>query len=758
MHETDDTEKPRAIAQMLRSAPIVIWAIDMDGIFTLSEGGGLTHLGLTPGEVVGCSIFDIYAHAPDIISGARHALAGEQVSMTTTIDGWMWDCRYAPMTNSGGTITGAVGMAVQSADMKNIEGALRQSEERFRNIFENTPMGIHTYRLGAEDRLVLTGANPAADRILGVDHRQFIGKTIESAFPELADTEIPKRYRDVIRSGERWHTEHIDYADHQINGAFIVYAFQTGNNTMAAMFRDITGRKKTEAALKESEFRFKALFEFAPDAYYLSDLEGRFIDGNRAAEKLIGHSKEDLVGNSFLDLGILPANELEKASLLLAQNLEGMATGPNELELVRADGSRIFTEIITLPVDLHGERTVLGIARDISERKKAEKDQQYFQTRMQLVQKMEALGALAGGIAHDFNNILAAIMGYTEIALADAPVGSSIHNNMGKVLQAGLRASDLVKQILAFSRQSDIEPRPVKVRLILKEVLSLLRPMLPVTIDIRQTLDSDATVMADPTHIHQVLMNLCANSAHAMAETGGVLEITLGEQDVAADDVNHLAELKPGHYLCLSVSDSGHGIAPEAINRIFEPFFTTKKKGEGTGMGLSVVHGIVKSHHGAITVDSTPGAGTRFDVYLPAIDSDTASSAKTPGLMPVGSESILFVDDEPFQVDIGSQILSRLGYRVTARTDPLEALTVFRHNPAAVDLVISDMTMPGMTGDTLARELIAIRPDIPIIICTGYSERISEETAAALGIRGFTMKPVVMKDIAELVRKVLDGK
>ncbi|MFH1980381.1 MAG: PAS domain S-box protein [Pseudomonadota bacterium] len=1006
------------LRDLLRHAPLVLWCIDRHGVFTVSEGGGLATLGLSPGEVVGRSLFDIYAGDPVLIAAAKRALAGERFSATSTAQNRSWETRYAPMTDTAGAMTGAIGVAIDISeqalaiealntseaqfrqlvealpesiiihqdgrivyanpcgaamlgadapaaltgrpigdffppetrapaagrpvaletpgkvlpiqeqkirrqdgtiipietraipyvylgypavltmsrdisdrrqieierdasreqfrglfdsmtlgvvyqdpagrilaanpaarnilgvspadlaersaadarwqgvaengqplsksdypsmraldtgqpvrnavigvncadtgqrrwllvdavpeyrldeqapyrtfttfsditDMKRIEKAFRQSEERFRRIVDNSPMGIHTYRLDGAGRLIFTGANPAADSILGVDHNQFTGKTIETAFPNLIETEIPQRYRDVIRKGSPWKTEQTDYADHQIQGAFVIYAFKTGPDAMAVMFRDITGRKQTEAALKESESRFKALFEFAPDAYYLSNLEGRFLDGNKASEQLIGYSKEELIGSSFLELSILPMEEVPKAAALLKKNINGEPAGPEEIKLIRKDGTHVFAEIISLPIDIHGEKTILGIARNISDRKQAELEQLHFQTRMQLVQKMEALGSLAGGIAHDFNNILAAIMGYSEIALADAPAGSPIRANMEKVLQAGTRASDLVKQILAFSRQSDIEPRPVKVRLIIKEVLTLLRPTLPATIEIRQDATTDATVMADPTQIHQVLMNLCANAAHAMAEAGGMLGIALSERQVGAADVAHIADLKPGRHLCLSVSDTGHGIAPEALDRIFDPFFTTKKKGEGTGMGLSVVHGIVKSHHGAITVHSTPGVGTRFDILLPIIDSGAPDAVITPAPLPGGTESILFVDDEPFQVDIGAQILSRLGYRVTARTDPREALTVFRHNPAAIDLVISDMTMPGMTGDVLARELIAIRPDIPIIICTGYSERISEETATTMGIRGFAMKPVVMKNVAELVRKVLDEK
>lgn len=292
---------------------------------------------------------------------------------------------------------------------------------------------------------------------------------------------------------------------------------------------------------------------------------------------------------------------------------------------------------------------------------------------------------------------------------------------------------------------------------IVKEALKLLRASLPAFIDIRQDLASEATIQADPTHMHQVVMNLCTNAAHAMEKGGGNLTVHLEDVAVSAETAVQVPDLTPGPFVCLTVRDTGHGMPREVVERIFDPFFTTKEIGEGTGMGLAVVHGIIRTHRGAILVESEPGAGTVFKVYFPIIASEKDRSAPEVAPLPIGTERILFTDDEELQVELGREMLARLGYRVTGFTDCRKALEHFRKNPSAFDLVITDMTMPHMTGDILAAELIAIRPDIAVILCTGYSERVTEENVLAAGIKGFIMKPVVMEELARLIRKVLEA-
>jgi len=373
-------------------------------------------------------------------------------------------------------------------------------------------------------------------------------------------------------------------------------------------------------------------------------------------------------------------------------------------------------------------------------------------------QKMEALGTLAGGIAHDFNNILGVIIGYTEMAQMETDEGSSPQSSFQEVLKAANRAKDLVKQILAFSRQGEQEKRPVQVGLITNEALKMLRASLPSTIEIQKDVQSKAAVMADPTQIHQVLMNLCTNAAHAMRREGGILSVSLQDVRIEQDFIAPNSELLYGPYVRLTVKDTGHGIAPFILDRIFDPFFTTKKQGVGTGLGLSVVHGIVKSHGGAIEVESVPGQGTSFHVFFPAMEAAVEKPVVQAGALPSGSECILIVDDEPGLAKTTMQMLERLGYLVEFRTNGVDALEAVRAraHENRFDLVITDMTMPHLTGADLARELFKLDPQLAVVLCTGFSERMDPEKAQKLGIQGFLMKPFALRDLAEMVRRVLD--
>ncbi len=403
---------------------------------------------------------------------------------------------------------------------------------------------------------------------------------------------------------------------------------------------------------------------------------------------------------------------------------------------------------------------MLGTIQDITERKRAEEENKRLQAQLQQAQKMEAIGTLAGGIAHDFNNILSAILGYAEMVQEDSPVGSRVRKDIDQVVNAGHRAKELVKQILAFSRQDATEHIPVQPAAIIKEALKMLRSSLPSTIDIRQDIDAEAgLVLADPTQIHQTLINLCTNAFHAMEETGGTLTISLKRIALSHDDLQGEPHVQPGRFMQLSVGDTGYGIASDIKEKIFDPYFTTKEIDKGTGMGLAIIHGIVESYQGFITCHSRPGEGTVFHVYLPIIPDTALSEIKSaaPDLTPVGNEHILYIDDEEILAEMGKTMLERLGYRVTARTSSLEALATFQNQPDQFDLVITDQTMPGMTGVDLARRMLQIRPGMPIILCTGFSTLITEDKAKSLGIKGFALKPLARKDIAALIRKVLEG-
>lgn len=380
-----------------------------------------------------------------------------------------------------------------------------------------------------------------------------------------------------------------------------------------------------------------------------------------------------------------------------------------------------------------------------------------LEKRMQQAHKMESIGSLAGGIAHDFNNILFPIVGFSQILMQDFSENSNEYQNAREILTAATRGSELVKQILSFSRQSEDKSMPVRFQSILKEVLKLCRSSLPSDIKIHQDINPQCGfIMANPTQLHQISMNLMTNAYHAIAPDHGEISLRLCEKEFRQEDIPAFS-LEPGRYVMLTVSDTGKGIDPDIINKIFYPYFTTKAKGKGTGLGLSVVHGIVNEYGGEIKVYSEVGQGTTFNVYLPLMEKSVdIPSEKKMKISPMGNEHILLVDDEEPIVQMEKTILERLGYRVTFRTGSIEALELFKVKADAFDLVVTDMTMPNMTGDQLAKELLAINPDIPIIILTGFSERINRHRIGTLGIKGFLMKPVVISDMALEIRNVLD--
>jgi signal transduction histidine kinase/ActR/RegA family two-component response regulator len=397
------------------------------------------------------------------------------------------------------------------------------------------------------------------------------------------------------------------------------------------------------------------------------------------------------------------------------------------------------------------ERSNRELQREIAERERTE-------GQLRQAQKMQAIGTLAGGIAHDFNNMLAAIRINADLALLDLSGESRLRNNLEQIVKAGQRGIDLVRQILLFGRRSEKRQEIFSLSPLIKETCKMLRAPLPATIGMELHLDTDSdTVFADPSQIQQVIMNLCTNAAHAMRGRVGKLEIGLQGISFGSTDLPG-ADMQPGGYLVLSVKDTGSGMDEEVRKRIFEPFFTTKPVGEGTGLGLSVAYGIVKSHRGGITVYSEPGKGSVFNVYLPKVDTGVSVEAETSKPIPRGNEQILVVDDEEIIVKAVQNMLQHLGYKVTALTDTREALTLFSEKPSEFDLVITDHTMPFMTGGDLSKELMRIRPGIPVILCTGYSDLISSEKATAMGFRGFIMKPFTVREGAELVRSVLDHK
>jgi PAS domain S-box-containing protein len=614
------------------------------------------------------------------------------------------------------------------------------------------------------------------------------GKPLEDTLPRVAQR-IPSGWRQAEKVGARiginghtvasepfhespWRLTHDIVVGGRVRGAVEVFHLEETPKAdrepfvpeekrliqaIARLIAQAVERMEFETALKRSEQTLQAMFDSAQDGILLvnADTKG-VVHANAAMGRMLDCNPQAL-GNPSLESGCLS----DGISHLIKVFESQAHTGPgltHDVQVRRGDGSLFPADVSAAPLKLDGQLHYLGIFRDITERKHIEAERARLQGWLVQAQKMEALGTLAGGIAHDFNNILSAILGNTELALDGADKKSMLANYLAEVRTAGIRAKDLVKQILAFARQTEEESRPVQVNLIVKEALKLLRASLPSSIDIKQDIESDSLILGEATQVHQILMNLCTNAAQAMELHGGVLHVVLKDILIDAALAGKHPGLKPGAYVHLSVADTGTGITPEHIHAIFDPYFTTKAPGEGTGLGLAIVHGIVKSYGGDIGVESNVGKGSKFTVYLPIIKKTPAVTAALPKALPTGCERILLIDDEVPIANVTSQILTNLGYRVTSHTSSLEALELFRSNPHDFDLVITDMTMPKMTGDELAGAMIKIRPEIPVILCTGYSKRISEEAASKIGIKKFVYKPISMADLAKTVRRVLDSK
>jgi len=434
-----------------------------------------------------------------------------------------------------------------------------------------------------------------------------------------------------------------------------------------------------------------------------------------------------------------------------------------EQELFRKDGSKVFTETTVSLLDGIGEEQprLFGITRDISERKKAEKEKQQLESQLQQSQKMESIGTLAGGIAHDFNNILGIILGNTEMSLEDIPEGNRAKQTLEEVRNASLRAKDMIQQLMSFSRKSDCVRKPLKIIPDINESLKFLRSSIPRSVKIKKIFPEDSyTIFADQTQIHQIMINLCSNAFDAMEEEGGLLTVQLADENIYQWSMKSANRLTPGQYVKLSVIDTGHGMSSDTIKRIFEPYFTTKDVGKGTGMGLALVHGIVEKYEGHISVESEIGKGTVFNLWFPAIDQLEAKPEPfVEKNLPRGTEHILYVDDEESMARMGQMVLERLDYQVKIATGPAEALDLLQNNPESFfKLVITDFSMPGMTGRKLAEHIFLINPDLPVILCTGCSEQYTEEGVNKTNIQKCLEKPFNMGELASAVRDVLDSR
>jgi len=632
------------------------------------------------------------------------------------------------------------------------EDGLKEREYKFRSLIESTKAIAWELEL---ESFQFTYMSPRINDLTGYDASEWKDFNFWAQTLHPDDRERAVNFCQVETAQGKAHE--FEYRIITANGEtiwirnFVTVIKENGKPSMLRGYLfDYTPFKHAEEEKLASEKKFLKAFNSAPVAMVIHEsMDGQYLEGNDAFVSLTGFSREELSGKTASELGLISIDTLHSLTKTLQKDgrLEEV-----EIEILCSGKKKRTCLLSTEIIKVNGKDTLLSIVNDLTEQ--LEMKAQLYQA-----QKMESIGNLAGGIAHDFNNILFPIIGMSELLLEDLPKDSVQYENAEEILTAGKRGRELVKQILAFSRQMEQKKTPLRVQQILKEVLKLSRSTIPTNIELIQNIQQDCgVVMANSTQIHQIAMNLITNAYHAVMGNDGKIVVELKEMEINNGQLAD-SNLDPGRYARMSVSDNGTGMDSGIIKKIFEPYFTTKEKDKGTGLGLAVVYGIVKDHGGDIKVYSKPRKGTTVNVYLPLITKKekNASEIKRLGL-PQGNERILLVDDEVPILKLEQQILERLGYEVTARSSSWEAIEIFKVKPDYFDIVITDMNMPNMTGDQLAHEILSIKKNVPIIICTGFSENINEGQAPSIGVKGFLMKPVVQSELAQMIRKLLDGR
>ncbi len=644
-------------------------------------------------------------------------------------------------------------LARDISERKKAEAALNVSESRFREIFNTMSSGVVIYEAieGGND-FILKDMNPAGLKSSRVEKNRVVNKRVTAIFPGIEELGLLEIFRDVYRTGKPAHQPAVFYQDRERALWMENFVCRLPSGEIVVVCNDITERKRVEQELLKSKEEWERTFDSFTDIVTLQDPSLRIVKVNRAGREILGLDYGAILGQHCHELFHGIDTPCPGCPLLETKK----DFQPYTREIHHEKMGRTFLVSAAPVLDADGELEYIAhVAKDVSEFKRLQEE--LFQA-----QKMEAVGVLAGGVAHDFNNILSGIIGYAELIRHEVAPDSRVGRDIVEVIGAGRRAADLVRQILTFSRKTETDKRPLRPHLVVNEALKLLHATLPTSIDIIERIDPDSgTILADPTNIHQIVVNLCTNALHAMSNEKGVLRVVLERREIGAEDLVGVQTAVPGTFVVLLVSDTGCGMDKALVEHIFEPYFTTREMGTGTGLGLAVIHGIVQDLQGVIKVKSVPEEGSTFAVYIPVLPENRldGDGIVEDALFEQGHhEHILFVDDEDFLVQVMQRQLEDHGYRVTVTTDSREALEKIRTQQEDFDLLITDQTMPGLTGAELAVAVKQIQPDMPVILCTGHSSVLSWEKSKALGIERYITKPIMGNELFDAVREVLDEK
>jgi two-component system, cell cycle sensor histidine kinase and response regulator CckA len=766
--EEEIRKRQEYLEAVLREAPDAIVTLDASQHILEWNPGAEKMFGYTRGEAVGKKLDDLVT-APEVVDEAKaiteKVLAGQHISPVEAIryrkDGTPVDVIVAgsPIQIEG-ELHGAVGVYTDITDRKRAEEALREGEEKFRLTVESAPDLVTISRI--EDGRYLY-VNNGFCRLTGYSREEVIGKTPFDLglYLDRADRSlfinILKGKGSVDAYELQFRVKSGQVLDLLLSGRVFRYGKE---DCLVAVTKDITQFKEAQRKIRESEKRYRDLFNSVSDLIYTQDLEGRFLSANRAMMEIFGREPEELIGRNTTDF-----MKPELRSLFYTEYIEGIKK-QGHYEGVTAylarDGRKVYIEYRSkLITPEEGEPYVTGIGRDVTERILAEREIKKLNTQMLQAQKMEAVGTLAGGIAHDFNNLLQGILGYTQVLLMGKHGNDSDNEKLEQIEKTAYRASQLTRQLLAFSRKGESNPRPLDLNQEVKQVWTLLERTIPKMITLELHLEEPLDVIhADPVQLEQVIMNLAVNARDAMPDGG---KLVVETQNVTLDEEYCDAHLgaTPGRKVLLSISDTGQGMDKRTLGHIFEPFFTTKGVGNGTGLGLAMVYGTIKSHGGYIMCHSEPGEGTTFKIYWPVREGEqvqTETETKAYAAIPAeGSETILLVDDEEMLRDIGKDILEQFGYAVLLASDGESALELYRENQKDISLIILDIVMPGMGGKKCLEEILKVNPQAKVVIASGYSIDGSAKEILEGGAKAFIRKPYELKQMLGEVRKVLDG-